>query len=88
MGLFGRKRPDAGGGMAESEPVSAPHPTGIPDRGYNQPPVAPARTISDIARTTGYPQGAEGFARKPWKERTTSYGQSAQWARRGYDSIN
>lgn len=86
MGLFGRKSPTEGGGMAE--PESAPQPTGIPDRGYNQPGVTPPKTVSDIARTTGYPQGAEGFARKPWKERTTSYNQAASWSRHGYDTIN
>lgn len=71
-----------------AEPESAPQSTGIPDRGYNQPGVTPPKTVSDISRTTGYPQGAEPFAKKPWKERTTSYNQAAQWSRHGYDTIN
>lgn len=88
MGRFGRKHSAEGmGEMAES----APAPAGIPDRGYNQPGVTPPKTMSgkvELQRITSYPQGAEPFARKPWKERTTSYNQAASWARRTYDTIN
>ena len=83
MGLLGRKK------NGESEaPATAPQPTGIPDYGFNEPtPVAP-KTVTDLLRTTSYPQGAEGFARFTGKERTTSYRSQSGWARRTYDSVN
>jgi len=83
VGLLGRKK------NGESEaPATAPQPTGIPDYGCNEPtPVAP-KTVTDLLRTTSYPQGAEGFARFTGKERTTSYRSQSGWARRTYDAVN
>ncbi len=83
MGLFGRKNTGEVSEVAPPPPASA-----IPDYGYNQEPSAPPKTVSDIPRTTSYPQGAEGFARNVAKEKTTSYRQQSQWARRNYDTIN
>ena len=83
MGLLGRKK----NGETEA-PATAPQPTGIPDYGFNElTPVAP-KTVTDLLRTTSYPQGAEGFARFTGKERTTSYRSQSGWARRTYDTIN
>jgi hypothetical protein len=87
VGLFGRKRVQEGGGEAGA-PATAPTPTGIPDYGFSSGHWTPSKPVSDIARTTSYPQGQEGKARVVWKERTTSYGEAAQWNRRTYDSIN
>ena len=83
MGLLGRKK------NGESEaPATAPQPTGIPDYGFNEPtPVAP-KAVTDLLKQTSYPQGAEGFARFPGRERTTSYQSQSGWARRTYDTIN
>jgi len=88
VGRFGRKSSEGGGEMPAE---SAPAPAGIPDRGFNQPRVTAPRTLSgkvEMNRITSYPQGAEPFAPKVWKERTTGYNQAAAWARRTYDSIN
>jgi hypothetical protein len=83
--MFGRKRSQSGEGDV---PGNAPQPTGIPDYGFNQPKAAAPSVVSDMSRTTSYPQGAEGFARFSAKERTTSYRQQSGWSRHTYDTIN
>ena len=83
MGLLGRKK-----NGESAAPATAPQPTGIPDYGFNEPTPAAPKTVTDLLRTTSYPQGAEGFARFTGKERTTSYRSQSGWARRTYDTIN
>ena len=83
MGLLGRKK------NGESEaPATAPQPTGIPDYGFNEPTAAAPKTVTDLLKHTSYPQGAEGFARFPGRERTTSYQSQSGWSRHTYDAVN
>jgi len=83
VGLLGRKKVQEG-----QAPATAPQPTGIPDYGFNERNPAAPKTVSDLLKQTSYPQGAEGFARFPGRERTTSYQPQSGWARRTYDAVN
>jgi len=85
VGVFSRKRNQTGEGQA---PASAPQPTGIPDYGFNQPKAVAPSNVTDLLKQTSYPQGAEGFASFPGRERTTSYRQQSGWSRHTYDTIN